>query len=99
MEKKYILTDETIQFNGKTLYRIKAIKNFGNVKDGDLGGWVESINNLSQFNNCWIYNEAKAMDKARVSGNGKLLGNVIISGNVNVHGNAWYCITQKLWNM
>ena len=96
MEKKYILTDETIQFNGKTLYRIKALKDFSSVKKGELGGWVESINNLSQFNNCWIYNEAKAMDKARVSGNGKLSGNVIISGNVNVHCNALVCDHAKI---
>ena len=92
MEKKYILTDETIQ----TLYRMKALKDFSSVKKGEIGGWVESINNLSQFNNCWIYNEAKAMDKARVSGNGKLSGNVIISGNVNVHCNALVCDHAKI---
>ena len=33
--KKYKLTDETIDIEGKTLYRIEALKNFGDVKNGD----------------------------------------------------------------
>ena len=38
MEKKYKLTDETIEVNGKTLYRIEALKDFSNIKKGDKGG-------------------------------------------------------------
>ena len=37
-DKKYVLTDETIEFYGTILYRIKAMKDFGDVKKGDLGG-------------------------------------------------------------
>ena len=40
MDKKYVLTDETITVNNKTLYRIKAIKDFNDVKAGDLGGFI-----------------------------------------------------------
>lgn len=39
--KKYELTNETKLFNGVTLHRIKALKDFGNVKKCDLGGYVE----------------------------------------------------------
>jgi len=39
--KKYELTDETKELQGKTLHRIKALKDFGNVRAGDLGGWIE----------------------------------------------------------
>ncbi len=42
-EKKYQLTDETQNYYGKTLYRIQALKDFGDVKAGDKGGWVESV--------------------------------------------------------
>lgn len=42
MEKKYILTEKTKEYNGHTLHRIQAIKDFGDVKKGDLGGWIES---------------------------------------------------------
>ena len=41
MDKKYELTNETINYDGRILHRIKAIKDFGNVKKGDLGGWIE----------------------------------------------------------
>lgn len=42
MKKKYILTNETVNYFGHTLHRIKATKNFDNVKEGDLGGIVET---------------------------------------------------------
>ena len=35
MEKKYKLTEESISFNGKTLHRIEALKDFADVKKGD----------------------------------------------------------------
>ena len=39
-EKKYELTDETVKGYGHTLHRIKALKDFGDVKKGDLGGFI-----------------------------------------------------------
>ena len=33
--KKYELTDITMEFKGRTLYRIRALKNFSDVKKGD----------------------------------------------------------------
>ena len=77
---KYKLTDETIRHGGRTLYRIQALKDFGDVKAGDLGGYVESGGNLSQDGNCWVYDGAKVFDNAlvyedaRVFGNGSILG-------------------------
>ena len=41
MKKKYELTNETKEFMGKTLHRIKALKDFNDVKTGDLGGWIK----------------------------------------------------------
>ena len=67
--KKYELSDITMEFGIKTLYKIRALKNFSDVKKGDLGGWVSSENNLSQEGNCWIYDEAKCMDNARMYDN------------------------------
>ena len=46
MEKKYELTDKTKVYDGCTLHRIRALKDFGDVKAGDLGGWIESEKNL-----------------------------------------------------
>ena len=94
MEKKYKLTDETINVNGKTLYRIKSLKDFGNVKKGDKGGFVEKEENLSQSGDCWVYdnakvyNNAKVFDYADIYGNAEIFGNAIVSGKARVYGNA-----------
>jgi conserved hypothetical protein len=50
-EKKFQLTDSTI-YNSKILYRVQALKDFGDVKAGDKGGWVESEENLSHHGDC-----------------------------------------------
>jgi len=44
----YELTDETIQYDSKTLYRIRALVDMPihNVKAGELGRFVEKIENL-----------------------------------------------------
>ena len=52
MENKYKLTEESINYCGKTLYRIEALKDFANVKKGDKGGYVEKEDNLSQEGDC-----------------------------------------------
>ena len=46
MEKKYKLTKEFITFNGRKLYRIEAIRDFGLIKKGDKGGFIEKEINL-----------------------------------------------------
>ena len=46
MNKKYEFTGETMDCFGYTLRRIKAIENFGDVKKGDIGGWIETEKNL-----------------------------------------------------
>lgn len=88
VDRKYVLTDKTINFSGRTLYRIKAIKDFDDIKKDELGGWVESEDNLSQKNNCWIYDNAKVYDKAKVYGNAKVWGDSIVHENAKVYGNA-----------
>lgn len=102
--KKYELTNETYAGAGAsfidTLYRIRALRDFGNVKKGALGGFVKSEDNLSHDGNCWIWDAATVYDNARVSGdaqildcaevwrNAKIYGNARISGDASVGGNA-----------
>lgn len=62
MKKYELLADDTIEFYGRTLHRIKACKDFGNVKSGELGGYIESENNLSQVGDCWVYGNACVME-------------------------------------
>ncbi len=87
--KKYIiLKDEKLEDGFGWLYRIQALKDFGDVKAGDKGGWVSGYYNLSQQGNCWIYDDACACDDSCVSDNAKLKDDAFINENVYVSGNA-----------
>lgn len=96
--KKYELTSETIvNEEGITLYRIKALKDFENVKRGDLGGFVQGEWNLSQEGNAWVggdaqvFDDALVKDNARVMHKAKVRGKSIISENARVDGVVEVC--------
>ncbi|MBD8945769.1 MAG: hypothetical protein EGR97_00365, partial [Clostridiales bacterium] len=68
ISRKYELTEEKKVFLGRTLYRIRALKDFelldGTIiHAGDLGGWIEKEDNLSQEGSIqtrsWTDNEGK----------------------------------------
>ena len=102
MEKKYKLTDETINLNGATLYRIEALKDFGEIKKGDKGGFIESDNNLAHEGNAWVsddacvYGDACVFDNAQVYGNAFVSGYAQVYGNAFVYGNAWASDNARL---
>lgn len=57
--KKFELTSESIvNIFGKRLFRIKALIEFGNVKEGELGGFIEKEENLSHEGNAWVCGDA-----------------------------------------
>lgn len=57
--KKFELTTESkINIFGKELFRIKALISFGNVREGDTGGWVEKEENLSHSGDARVYDNA-----------------------------------------
>ena len=87
--KKYRLDEtDSIDFYGRTLYRIVALKDFSDVKAGDKGGYVESEDNLSQNGNAWVYDDAKVLGRSGVSGNAKVYDKVEIYGFTQLVGNA-----------
>ena len=86
--KKYELIEESkATFVGIDIYRIRALRDFGNVKAGDIGGWVCSEDNLSQEGNCWIYDEAKCLDNARILDNAKMYDNAEMYDNSVMYDN------------
>lgn len=89
--KKFKLTKETIEFCGTILYRIEALKNFGNVKVGDKGGFVQSENNLSHGDNAWVYDDALVFGKAWVFDDACVCDNAWVSGNALVCDDARVC--------
>ena len=59
--KKFKLTSEFIvDISGVKLFRIKALIEFGNVKAGDLGGYIEKEENLSHI--CLLYTSPSPRD-------------------------------------
>ena len=87
-ELKYKFTKETISVDGNPLYRIEALKDFGDVKKGDKGGYVEKEDSLSQYGQCWVYDDAMVYGNAKVFGDAKVRDNVRIFGNAEVYENA-----------
>lgn len=99
--KKFELTSESINWFGRKLFRIKALKTFQGVNCGDIGGFIEEENNLSQHGNCWVSGNAKIYDRSKVCGNAhvsdaaEVFGGALISGNAEISGNAR--ITSHSW--
>ena len=101
MDKKYEFTDETKEIDGRILHRIVAVKDFyygdriSIVRKGDLGGFIESEDNLSHdggswvMNNAWVYGNAQVFGNAWVYGNARVYGNAQVFGNARVYGDAW----------
>lgn len=93
--KKFELTTEFItNAFGKKLFRIKALVEFGDVKAGELGGYVEKEGNVSQAGNAWVYGNARVYGNAEVSGNAEVYGDARVCGNAWVYGNADYALVQ-----
>lgn len=96
--KKYQLTSEAITVNGRTLHRIQALRDFADVKAGELGGFVESEGNLEQEvcddDTCWVYDnacvygDARVADDATVRDNAQVFGFAMVLNSAEVSGNA-----------
>ena len=98
MQKKYRLTDETIEFNGVKLHRIEALKDFSLVKKGDRGGFVQSENNLSHDGDCWIFGDAYVYGNANVSNNAKVYDNANVYGCAEVFNDARIYGSAKVYD-
>ena len=85
MKKKY----ELVPSDKEGLFRVKALRYFGDVEKGEIGGYVSGEDNLSHDGDCWIYNNAIVRDNARVCSNVKVSGNAEVRDNAVVCENAW----------
>ena len=87
--KKFKLTSEFIvDISGVKLFRIKALIEFGNVKAGDLGGYIEKEENLSHMGDAWVSGDARISGDAQVSGDAWVFGDAQVFGDAWVFGNA-----------
>lgn len=79
---KLDLTAFTKAPDGARLYRIVALRSFGAVEKGEIGGFVEGENNLSHRGNCWIAGNAMVRQQAQVQHDS------LACDYVDIHGNA-----------
>ena len=95
--KKYEMTSNINKFAGRKLFQIRALKDFGDVKAGDLGGYIEKEENLSQDGNAWVYDnalvydDACVIDNAQIYDNARVYGDTIIYGDTCICNDAWIC--------
>ena len=101
MNKKFeLLPDDTIEVFGRKHFRIKAKINFGTVETGELGGYIEKEENLSENG------DATVSDDARVYGNAEVYGDAWVTSQKDyiVFKNSWssfrwftYTKSNKMW--
>ncbi len=89
--EKYEFTEETLDWKGKTLHRIRALRDFGDVKAGDIGCWIEKEKNLSHNGDCWIYDSAKVYGSAIVCDSAKICDSTKICGSAKVYDSTKIC--------
>lgn len=93
MKKYELLENDTITIDGDIkLYRIKACRSFKSgdktVYVGDLGGYIQSEDNLSHDGNSWIFINAKVYSEAKVFGDAQVYGHAEVYGDAMIFGKA-----------
>ncbi len=85
------------------LYRIRALRDFADIKKGELGGYISrnyiaGFEALSHDGDCWVGDQAKVEDGrvlenarlrdwARIEGGGEVSGNAELSGYATIISN------------
>ncbi|KAA4221605.1 hypothetical protein F3D18_26435 [Bacteroides ovatus] len=109
MNKKFeLLFDDTIEVFGRKLFRIKAKINFGSVKVGEIGGYIEKEENLSEHGDAWVCGDARVYGNALVYGNARVYGDAGVKSPKDyiVFKNSWssfrwftYTKSNKMWKV
>ncbi len=96
MNQKYEMTDDAKIVHGRRLHRIKALRDFdpeikalgdfGHVKAGELGGWIQSDKNLSHEGTAWVFGNACVMDLALVEDDACVCDSAMISEAARISG-------------
>ncbi|MGL6226078.1 MAG: hypothetical protein ACRC10_05550 [Thermoguttaceae bacterium] len=94
--------------DGRIVYRVVASKSFGTVKKGQKGGFLQSMENLDQYGNCWVAGNAVVAGNATVTGNaivgknafvddyGKVADNAYVGGQAQLLGDCFVCENAKV---
>lgn len=88
--KYELVNEDTIVHNGVECVRIRATQHFGDVKKGDLGGYLARTAYLAATGSCWLYDNAVLGDGASLTLNATARGytiieHAIINGRVEIN--------------
>lgn len=88
MRKHFELTEETGNFQGRTLHRIRALVDlpYHNIKAGDLGGFVEGEHNLCD--EAWVADNAIVCDNAALHRRSRAENYALVMGDASAWGSA-----------
>lgn len=97
-EKNYELTNIVKHVNGHVVYRIKCVNEFKCqdkvIKVGQLGGFVESEDNLSD--NAWVDDDSVIYGDSEVSGNAYICGDSRVYDSALVFDDAYICDNSEV---
>ena len=88
MTPKYELLQHPYTRGSETIYQIKALRDFSDVKAGDLGGYISTEENLSHDGDCWLYQQSVACEKSKVKDDAKLYGTSTLFDYAVAYNNA-----------
>lgn len=88
LSKKYELTDITVHRHGFVLHQIRALRDFGKVRKGEFGGFIQSEDNLSHEGNCWVAAHSFIFQNAYVSENALIQRGASVYEHARIAGNA-----------
>lgn len=95
--RKYELlpVEQTFGFGPCTMFRVRALRDFADVRTGELGGCIQSEDNLTHAGDAWVFDNALVLDRAQVFGDARVFGNARVFGDAQVFGTAQ--VSGKTW--
>ena len=94
--KYELLTHDTISHSGRTLYRVRYLRNVAHLRKGDLGGYIESERNLDQNGECVVCDGARVYGNAYVCGNARVYNTARVCDTALVYGTAQVCGSARV---
>src|SRR5260363_74987 len=83
-KKCELLKEDCIEYDGRTLSRLRAVRDYRGMKKGVLGGYIEKEENLSHEGEAWVYDNARVFGDARVYDNARVSGDARRCGNSRI---------------
>lgn len=79
---KYEFSGVTKERSGIILRQVRAIQDFGEIKAGDVGGFIQHEHNLSQSGLCWLDKDSICYGDSKITSDAFVANSTIISSKI-----------------